>query len=186
MTAEASRPLQPRSRRLANNRAPLLRCGVVTLTLFAIAAFVSLSPAAAGTAGIITGAGSTASGGFVELNARLLAPVSGLTAPAAGSFRSSGTGFGDLTGTVTCVGMLNPTTAAVSGVLDEPVTSGSFTYPNFVVTLELDSPIADALILVSIGGGIPPDCGVPLFFMSPPWYLVAEPLATGHFTIQLQ
>src|SRR3989442_11117735 len=104
---------------------------------------VGESTASAGSTLRVSGAGASSTSGFIVINARATAPLSGPfipVAPAVGFIRAQGTFNGDFRGSVTCMASPGGGTALVSGILDTPFVSGGFTYPNFS-------------LIVSVGGG---------------------------------
>lgn len=145
------------------------------LRLVSLLAFSLLAAlAVAGNAGAakdlphVMGAGSTAALPFVQLNARATAPADlASSAPAVGSFRAS-TSFGTLSGTVECIAMLTDTSLAVGGSLDVPVTDKGATYPDFILLVETAGNDVSHVHLVVGNLAFIPDCGLPLFFSSPP------------------
>src|SRR5438105_14766686 len=67
----------------------------------------------------VNGAGYTSKAGHVVINARTTGPLGELTAPATGFVKIAGSIYGDLTGSVACVGTLGSgPSAAVSGTLN--------------------------------------------------------------------
>jgi hypothetical protein len=157
--------------------------------LFSLSAFALLAAlAVAANAGAardlphVTGAGRTAALPFVQLNARATAPADLATpAPAVGSFRASTTSFGTQSGTVECIAMLTDTSLAISGSLDIPITDNGFTYPDFILLVETAGNDVTYIHLVVGDLAFIPDCGLPLFFRSPPINQLPEDLvAQGH------
>jgi hypothetical protein len=119
---------------------------------------------------LVTGAGASATSGHVVVHARATGPATGTgipVAPADGFLRTRGSSAGDLTGSVTCIGVLFPGRAIVSGTLDTPVVSGGFTFPHFSLIVgdggEGDSWIALFVTNLAGLGGVD-SCGTSLFF----------------------
>jgi hypothetical protein len=119
---------------------------------------------------LVTGAGASATSGHVVVHARAIGPATGTgipVSPAAGSLRARGSFWGDLNGSVTCIGMLFPGTVIVSGTLDTPIVSGGFTFPHFSLIVgdggQGDSWIALFVTNLAGHGGVD-SCGTSLFF----------------------
>jgi hypothetical protein len=128
------------------------------------------APAGADPPLMVNGAGSSAVSGHVVVNARATGPASGTGIPvwpAEGMLRVRGSN-GDLQGSVTCIGLLFPGRAIVSGTLDTPVVSGGFTFPHFSLVVDENSAGPGSWIglfvtdLAALGGT--GQCGAPLFF----------------------
>ena len=129
------------------------------------------APAGADPPLMVTGAGSSATSGHVVLNARATGASTGTGIPvwpAEGSIRAKGSFWGDLRGSVTCIGLLFPGRAIVSGTLDTPIVSGGFTFPNFSLIVDENSSGPGSWIalyvtnLSALGG--PDECASSLFF----------------------
>jgi hypothetical protein len=110
-------------------------------------ALVAASPAKATRALFVAGFGASTTSGDVAIYARAIGPAVGEgipVAPAVGFLRASDTSLGDLSGSVSCIGLASPRAAIVSGDLVTPVVSNGVTYSNF------------SLIVVLGGNGVPP------------------------------
>src|SRR5688572_24846251 len=133
---------------------------------------VVASPAGADPPLMVTGAGSSATSGHVVVNARATGPSAGTGIPvwpADGSIRTKGAFWGDLRGSVTCIGLLFPGRAIVSGTLTTPIVSGGFAFPNFSLVVDESSSgpgswIALFVTNLALLGGGPQECGASLFF----------------------
>ncbi len=160
--------------------------------LLLVAAVVCGSLAAAGTAGampslLVTGAGASTTSGHVVVTARATGPAEGSfipVAPATGFVRVLGSFFGDLSGSVTCIGVGGPNAAIVSGNLDTPVVSGGFTYRNFSLLVVSRNPQIQSWIsffpdnLTGLG-----PCGTSLFFAFGVPNLPNDFVVSGQFVI---
>jgi hypothetical protein len=92
---------------------------------------------------LVTGAGASSISGHVVVNARATGPAVGSfvpVAPATGFIQVRGSSYGDLGGSVTCIGLAGPNAAIVSGNLSTPFVSGGFTYPNFSLIVVSPNP----------------------------------------------
>lgn len=133
---------------------------------------VVAAPAGADPPLMVTGAGSSATSGHVAVNARATGPSAGTGIPvwpADGAIRVKGSFWSDLRGSVTCIGLLFPGRAIVSGTLDTPVVSGSFTFPHFSLVVDdsgsgRNSWIGLFVANLDLLGGGPEECGASLFF----------------------
>jgi hypothetical protein len=140
-------------------------------TLAVASTLVVASPAGAGPPLMVTGAGSSATSGHVVVNARATGPSAGTGIPvwpADGSIQAKGSFWGDLRGSVTCIGLLFPGRAIVSGTLATPIVSGGFAFPNFSLVVDENSSgpgswIALYVTNLSAMGGLE-GCGTSLFF----------------------
>lgn len=144
-----------------------MKAFVVSIAMCACVLGVA-APAGADPPLMVVGAGSSAISGHVVVNARATGPLSGGVAPADGTFRAQRPSGEDLSGTVTCIGLLFPGRAVVSGTLDTPVVSGGFTFPHFSLVVDdsgsgRDSWIGLFVTNLSAMGGLE-DCGTLLFF----------------------
>src|SRR2546425_2693597 len=111
----------------------------VLVTFVFLLALVAAGDGIAGTLPHVSGAGGTGSVPLVQLNARATGDAAlGDPLPATGTFHAKGTPWGDLSGGVTCMGFISPSTFVVSGTLDNAVSSGGFTSPNFVLLMAAD------------------------------------------------
>jgi hypothetical protein len=147
----------------------MMRFFVTTLAVASV--LVVAAPAGADPPLIVTGAGASATSGHVVVHARATGPATGTGIPvwpAEGSIRVRGSSWGDLTGSVSCVGLLFQGRAIVSGTLDTPIVSGGFTFPNFSLVVDDGGAGPGSWIglfitnLAFLGG--PEECGASLFF----------------------
>jgi hypothetical protein len=144
------------------------RNGVLGLSVLLFATTLCAAGLAAAADGLhLAGAVSTSGGVFVQLNARMN-PAGGNQAPATGGFRASGTPWGEMSGTVTCVGSASPNQISIGGRLDSVLTIGGVTAPDFVLLLTTDGREVTNLVVTPADLTLLPDCGLPLFFSSPP------------------
>ena len=150
---------------------------------------------------LVAGAGASPVSGHVVLNARASGPLVGTlspVAPAVGFLRapevipvfgpSNLTGTRDLSGTVTCIGLLPGQPAvAVSGDLDTPVVSQFGIFTNFTVLLSGFEPAGLGSIQVWINELLPfSHCGTDLFFAAGqelPEVVAVSRVVKGHFAI---
>ena len=141
------------------------------LTALAVGTLVVVSPAGADPPLMVTGAGSSAASGHVVVHARTTGPATGAGIrvwPANGSILARGSFWGDISGSVSCIGLLFPGRAIVSGTLDTPIVSGGFTFPHFSLVVDESGSGPGSWIglfitdLAAVGG--PEECGAPLFF----------------------
>jgi hypothetical protein len=140
-------------------------------TLAVASTLVVASPAGADPPLMVTGAGSSAISGHVVVHAHATGPATdtGIRVwPANGSISVRGSSSGDIDGSVSCIGLLFPGRAIVSGTLDAPVVSGGSTFPHFSLVVEESASGPGSWIglfitnLAALGG--PGECGAPLFF----------------------
>jgi hypothetical protein len=136
---------------------------------------------------LVTGAGASTTSGHVVVNARATGAAVGPfipVAPATGSVRVRGSFFGDLSGSVTCIGLAGPNAAVVSGNLDTPFTSGGFTFANFSLLLITTNAQLRSWISFApnnLGAAFP--CGTSLFFTFGVPNLPNDFVVNGRFTI---
>jgi hypothetical protein len=136
---------------------------------------------------LVTGAGASSVSGQVVVNARATGPAVGSfvpVAPATGFIQVRGSSYGDLGGTVTCIGLAGPNAAIVSGNLSTPVVSGGFTYPNFSLLVVSPNPQIRSWISFfpdNLSGLFP--CGTSLFFTFGVPSLPNDFVVNGRFTI---
>jgi hypothetical protein len=136
---------------------------------------------------LVTGAGASNTSGNVLINARATGNAVGSfipVAPATGLIRVRGSFYGDLNGSVTCIGVAGPNAAIVSGNLSTPFVSGGFTFPNFSLLVVSPNPQIRSWI------NFLPDnlstlfpCGTSLFFAFGIPSLPNDFVVSGRFTI---
>jgi hypothetical protein len=148
---------------------------------------VAAATATASRSLFVAGAGASSVSGQVVVGARATGPaVPGPffpVAPAVGFVSARGSSFGDLTGTVTCIGVAQGGRAAiVSGNLATPFVSGGFTYPNFSLLISAGATAAWIEILPDNLEGLGP-CGTSLFFAAGIPSLPSDTLLSGRFVI---
>jgi hypothetical protein len=136
---------------------------------------------------MVVGAGASSTSGHVVVNGRATGPAGGPfvpVAPATGSIHVRGSFYGDLTGTVTCIGLAGPNAAIVSGNLSTPFVSGGFIFPNFSLLVISPNPQIRSWISFlpdNLSALFP--CGTSLFFASGVPSLPNDFVVTGRFTI---
>jgi hypothetical protein len=136
---------------------------------------------------LVTGAGASTTSGQVVVNARATGAAVGPfipVAPAAGFVHVRGSAYGDLSGSVTCIGVAGPNAAIVSGNLSTPFVSGGFTYPNFSLLVVSPNPQIRSWIEFGpnvLSGALP--CGTSLFFTFGIPNLPSDFVVSGRFTI---
>lgn len=149
---------------------------------------VAASPAAARTSVFVAGTGASAVSGQVVVGAIATGPLVdgpfGEVAPAVGFVRTAGSSFfGDLSGTVTCIGIEQGGRAAiVSGNLATPYVSGGFTYANFSLIVSAGATVPWIEIFPDNLDGLGP-CGTSLFFAVGIPSLPGDALVRGQFAI---
>jgi hypothetical protein len=159
------------------------------LVAAACACFLAPSVAKAAPSLLVTGAGASATSGQVVINAHATGPIAGPfipVAPATGFIRVRGSFYGDVTGSVTCIGLADPNAAIVSGTLSTPFVSGGFSYPNFsflVATATPQHPSWITLFADDIGVGFLGPCGNSLFFAAGVPDLPSDLVVNGNFQI---
>jgi hypothetical protein len=161
--------------------------------LLLLAAVVCGSLVAAGTSNatpslLVAGAGASTASGHVVINARAIGPATGSPPvfPAVGFLRARNSRFGDLSGSVTCIGLFTPSAVIVSGHLDTPVVSGGFTFPDFsliVFSGGNDSPDWIRLFVGDLSSVPNAPCAESLFFLAGLPDLPNDHLVNGHFQI---
>lgn len=136
---------------------------------------------------LVTGAGASSTSGHVVVNARATGPAVGSfvpVAPATGFVQVRGSSYGDLGGSVTCIGVAGPNAAIVSGNLSTPFVSGGFTYSNFSLLVVSPNPQIRSWISFSpdnLSALFP--CGTSLFFTFGVPSLPNDFVVNGRFTI---
>lgn len=136
---------------------------------------------------LVVGAGGSTVSGHVVVNARATGQATGEfipVAPAVGSLRVRGSWLGDLSGSVTCIGLAGPNAAIVSGNLDTPFVSGGFTLPNFSLIVVGGHDVIRPWIEIlpdSLAGLFP--CGTSLFFSAGIPDLPNDVVVNGQFLI---
>src|SRR5215213_4505065 len=109
---------------------------VVAAAVFCVGLCGAASTANASMPLTVKGKGASAVSGRLIVDARATGPATGspAVAPAVGSFGVTDSFWGDISGSVTCIGFLFDG-AVVSGNLDTPVVSGGFSYANFTLVM---------------------------------------------------
>jgi hypothetical protein len=144
------------------------RNGVLGLGVLLFGAILFAASSALAADGLhLGGAGSTSGGVFVQLNARV-SPDGRNPAPATDTFRAKGTPWGEMSGTVTCSGTVGLNQISVGGRLDSALTVGGFLDPDFVLVMTTDGREVTNVFAIPADLTLLPDCGLPLFFSSPP------------------
>jgi hypothetical protein len=151
------------------------------------ASFFAASIANAAPSLLVTGAGASTSLGHVVVNARATGPATGAPPvfPAVGFMRASDL-FGDLRGSVTCIGLLAPSAVIVSGNLDTPFVAGGFAYPNFSLIMFLGGDVSSNWIRLFVDNlSLLPNapCGESLFFLAGLPDLANDHVVKGNFQI---